>query len=122
MTTTIILLILFIHWVADFVCQSDWQAKNKSKNNEALLNHVFIYSALTLMAWSLFGFVNKGIYCSLAIFLITFICHFITDYITSRINSKLYAQGKIHYFFVSIGFDQLLHYAQLFFMYEFLVR
>jgi hypothetical protein len=118
MTATIVLIILFIHWVADFVCQTDWQAKNKSKNNEALVNHILIYSAITTIAWLAFGFNIDAA----SIFLCTFICHFITDYITSRINSKLYAKGKIHYFFVSIGFDQILHYAQLFFMYEFLIK
>lgn len=68
---------------------------------------------------------------------ITFYFHTITDYFTSRLNSKLWAKveyykalkisdgnnqdyydgriGKsIHNFFVSIGFDQILHYVQLF--------
>ena len=74
---------------------------------------------------------------------ITFICHTITDYFTSRLNSKLWAKatywgsdemkrlypidcpenkhGKyVHNFFVSIGFDQVLHYIQLFLTYSLL--
>jgi hypothetical protein len=39
--------------------------------------------------------------------------HFVTDYITSRISSKLWAKQDWHRFFVTIGFDQLIHQATL---------
>ncbi len=52
--------------------------------------------------------------------MITLITHTITDYFTSRLNSKLWAGGKVHYFFVSVGFDQVLHYGQLFLTYHYL--
>lgn len=53
-----------------------------------------------------------------ALFLLgTLVCHTITDYFTSRLNTKLYKANKIHEFFVSIGFDQILHYVQLFGLY-----
>lgn len=48
---------------------------------------------------------------------ITFIFHTITDYFTNRLNSKLWAKGDVHNFFVSVGFDQCLHYVQLFLTY-----
>jgi hypothetical protein len=41
---TEIILMLFIHWIADFVLQTHWQATNKSKNNIALTQHVTTYS------------------------------------------------------------------------------
>lgn len=48
METTIkvyeIIVILLIHWIADFVCQSNWQAQNKSSNNKALLSHITTYT------------------------------------------------------------------------------
>lgn len=109
---SIILVILILHWIADFVLQTDWQAQNKSKNNLALTQHVFTYSMVWIgfsivmaiatgnNAWSWFG-------------PITFVTHWITDYFTSRLNSRLWADKKVHYFFVSIGFDQVLHYTQL---------
>lgn len=76
---------------------------------------------------------------------ITFICHTITDYFTSRLNAKLwnkvsyymdedmcralgrsYCKGErqkyAHNFFVSIGFDQLLHYVQLFLTFYLLTK
>lgn len=47
----IIFLILAIHFVADFILQSDWMAQNKSKNIDALTFHVLTYGAL-FFCWS----------------------------------------------------------------------
>lgn len=123
--------ILIIHWFADFVLQTDKQAKGKSKNWKDLLSHTGTYS----LVWLFIGFCiylgqfkpyNKEhneimnqywshyIPLGLLFVLITFITHTITDYFTSRLNSKLWAKGKVHYFFVAVGFDQVLHYVQLF--------
>ena len=128
----IVLGIILIHWFADFVCQSDWQAKNKSKQWGALLSHTVIYSLI----WAVFGYLNLMILiitteCKydfvhqelIDVFyfaVITFIIHTIQDYFTSRLNSKLWTEGKVHLFFVSIGFDQVLHYAQLLLTYKLL--
>ena len=116
MTLTEIFLILIIHWIADFILQTDSQAKDKSKEWKPLLQHTFNYS----MVWLIVGmcvhlFIMKFNFPLFA--LITFIAHTITDYFTSRLNSKLWAEGKVHNFFVSIGFDQILHYVQLFLTY-----
>jgi len=120
-------LIIFIHWFADFVLQTHQQASNKSKALKPLLAHTFTYSVVWLLASCLlFGYVNKGqttewyMLTSILFFLITFITHTITDYFTSRLNSKLWAKGDVHNFFVSIGFDQVLHYAQLFLTFYYL--
>lgn len=102
--------ILFAHWVADFIFQTDWQAKNKSKNNLALFRHVLNYS---LIVTFLIGIVKFNFLLLLLFLIITFISHFTTDYFTSRLNSYLWAKGDVHNFFVSVGFDQLLHYFQL---------
>ena len=116
MSLTLVLSIIFIHFVADFIFQSDWQAKNKSKNNIALLSHVFNYTLVWYSIGVFYVLLNPNyIDWSLTSFVVvTFVAHTITDYITSRINSKLWAEGKVHYFFVSVGFDQVLHYTQLF--------
>lgn len=139
MSLTVILTIIFVHWIADFVFQTDKQAKGKSKNWGDLLSHTVTYSLVWL-------FIGGCIYLQqfkpynpesneimniywkhliprgLLFVLITFICHTITDYFTSRLNSKLWAKGDVHNFFVSIGFDQVLHYTQLFLTYHFLTR
>lgn len=104
-----IIAIIFIHWVADFLLQTDKMATGKSKSNYWLSLHVGVYS----LVWLVVGLLFYHPYIVLVFALITFACHFITDYYTSRINSKLWEQKKVHWFFVSVGFDQFLHYAQL---------
>ena len=115
----IILAILFIHWIADFLLQTDWMATNKSKNNTALTAHVAAYCIPWAIAAVSFAFAY-GNMAMLAFIPITFVCHWITDYFTSRLNTRLWNEKKVHWFFVSIGFDQFLHYAQLIITYQFL--
>lgn len=110
-----IILIITIHFIADFGLQTDEQAKGKSKDWKLLLQHTFNYSVCWVIlgvslypSWAMF----KGFILPFAV--ITFICHTITDYFTSRLNAKLWSEGKTHSFFVSVGFDQVLHYVQLF--------
>lgn len=124
-----ILGILFIHWVADFVLQTDKQARGKSENWKDLLDHTKNYTmvwwaiGIILIVVNLFYPFFEYKAWSLTMFIvITFICHTITDYYTSRINSRLWKEGKIHNFFVSIGFDQYLHYIQLFVTYYLITK
>lgn len=104
-----IIYLLFVHWVADFVFQSDWMAQNKSKNNLALISHCSVYGIVfMLMTWDFF---LGGI---------VMIIHHPVDYVTSRINSKLWADKKIHWFFVSVGFDQWIHFVTILLVYKLL--
>lgn len=118
-----VLTILFIHWFADFVCQTDWQAKNKSSSNAALVSHTLNYTGIfglcTVVAM-LVGGVEYGLKPILMFLLTTFVVHTIADYFTSRLNSHLWKQQKVHYFFVSVGFDQFLHFVQLLLTYYYL--
>jgi hypothetical protein len=140
MDIRLVLWVIFAHWIADFVCQSNWMATNKSKDWYALFLHVSAYSWVMTMAviWVLPP-LHRTLDPRLTIFLgVTLVVHFITDAITSRITSRLFMaqfeqrwlfardgtvedrrtlmkQGfTLHWFFVVIGFDQVLHYAQLF--------
>ena len=111
METTLltIALILITHFVADFVLQSDYVAKNKSKSNWVLLQHGTIYMIPFIIIISpLYGLVNA-------------ILHIAVDYFTSRATGKLWAAGKTHDFFLVIGFDQLLHSLTLIGAYYLLV-
>lgn len=95
-----------VHWVGDFVLQTRWQAKHKSTNNTALLQHVTVYmiavaagSALIFGisgAWVWFVYANAA-------------AHFITDYFTSRQTTRLFTKHDWHNGFVVVGFDQLIH-------------
>lgn len=100
----VLLTLVFLHFFADFILQTDNIALKKSTNNEVLFIHVFLYSLPFL--W--FG---------LKFALVTFIAHFLTDYVSSRLTSKFYKEGKRHLFFVTIGADQAIHMATLFLTY-----
>lgn len=102
--------LLALHWVADFVLQTHWQATNKSKRNDALLAHVATYTgALALGSLALFG---PGLAVA-AFVLVNGFLHFGTDWCTSRWSSRLWARQDWHNFFVVIGLDQLIHQATL---------
>ena len=123
-------IIIVIHFIADFICQDEKWALGKSKNWSDLLSHTFTYSCIWLIP-IMFLFPNNWttsnyVINSLLFGFITFVAHTITDYFTSRVTSKLYAKGKFGSsipnlgFFSMIGFDQVLHYAQLFLTFYFL--
>ena len=131
-TITEILVLIISHWIADFLTQTRWQADNKSSNNLALASHVGTYTVTLFIIFSLscivlwhsvatnqiedLGFDSNILW----FFPITFVLHFITDYITSRVTSYFYRTKQIKNFFSVIGFDQILHYVQLFLTYHFL--
>lgn len=116
---TIPLSLLVAHFLGDFVLQNDWMAQNKSKDIKALVFHTWVYS-LCFAAWGA------------EFWVMTWLTHFFTDAVTSRITSKLWFVrviephngpgqkfygafdcGNRHYFFVMIGFDQLIHFVTL---------
>ncbi len=109
----IVLGILFIHWFADFVCQTDKEAKNKSTSWKALLSHTIFYSFIWLAAITFYGAITNSSIIILLFVPITFVIHTATDYYTSRVNKVLWDNKEVHNFFVSIGFDQFLHFTQL---------
>lgn len=108
---------MWFHYIADFVFQTDWMARNKSKDNTPLAVHCWVYG-LIFMLPSLFLFKNlivAFLFCAVNAYL-----HFGIDYITSRVASKKYADGNLGSttvpnfgFFSIIGLDQSLHYTCL---------
>lgn len=122
----VFLSIMFAHWWADFVCQTDEMATNKSTDIWWLTNHAASYAFYVLL-WTI-GIM--GIYCytndsnlpetflMLSFTGAIFIAHWVTDFITSKITAKLWKEKKIHKFFVVIGFDQWLHAVQLLIIYK----
>jgi hypothetical protein len=97
----LIIAILSLHFVGDFIFQSDWMAINKSKSNFALGIHVVTYS----IPLCLLGFWWAGI---------NGILHGGVDFVTSRITAELWIRQQRHWFFVVVGADQLIHSFCLF--------
>lgn len=92
--------VLFTHFVADFMLQTDQMARGKSKSNKWLSLHILAYSAPFLIFGWQYALANGA-------------SHFAIDYCTSRLSSRMWQQQRTHDFFVVIGFDQFLHAAIL---------
>ena len=91
-----IIILFWMHFIGDFVFQSSYMSKNKSKNVNVLAWHCFIYS----LAFLAFGWKFA---------MLAGILHFPIDFVTSRITSRFYAKERMHNFFVTIGCDQAIH-------------
>lgn len=95
-----IYLIIWIHFIADFILQSDKMAKGKANSIGWLTAHVAVYSFPLFIFGVKYAVING-------------VAHWCTDYVTSKISSRLYKENKIHWFFIVIGFDQALHLTTL---------
>jgi hypothetical protein len=107
-----IYLIIWAHFISDFILQTDSMAKNKSSSNYWLGSHIFCYTFymycfIILCAWSV-SVERAALYC-----VVNGAAHFVTDYVTSRMTKKLWAEKKVHDFFVVIGCDQAIHMTTL---------
>lgn len=113
--TAAFVILMFGHWLADFVCQTDYMALNKSRCNKALTWHVFIYSLVTTV---FYGIVTLNVAQTAFAFAILFGTHWVTDYVTSRASATLWKENKRKWFFTMIGFDQFLHLMIIWSLYK----
>lgn len=101
-STWLVVLILFAHYLADYIFQTHWMASNKSKSIWPLLAHIATYTTIFGLCFGpKYALINGGL-------------HLVIDFITSRLTSKLWAAGKIRPFFLVLGADQFLHSLCLF--------
>lgn len=125
-------ILLTLHFIGDFVCQTNWMAVNKSQSNWALTVHVLTYTAVfALVIVTVPRWIGVPMPGQPVLFVgVTGGLHWVTDWCTSRVTSRLwfvvgatadtrhegyvavkvqYDDSKRHWFFVVIGFDQLIH-------------
>ena len=118
-----ILYLLFAHWVADFLCQTTEMGTMKSKDHVVLIKHTAVYS--TVMSLFMVPLIWIPLINVVTFWIITFVCHTAQDYITSKITSKRFSQQLYNGWtgaFTVIGFDQWLHYIQIFITYYLLTN
>jgi len=95
MITTLIV-IFWLHFIADFILQTDEMALNKSKSFKWLSLHALTYGIPFLLFGWKYAIINSA-------------AHWLVDCVTSRITAYLWSKGERHWFFVVIGLDQAIH-------------
>ena len=90
------LMLIWLHFIADFIMQSDKVALNKSSSLKYLFLHCLIYSV---------PFLIFGIWFAI----ITGVLHFMVDGVSSKVTACLWQKEERHWFFVAIGLDQAIH-------------
>ena len=113
------ILILVIHFLADFGLQTHEQATRKGEGrsfwNRWLAYHVGVYTLVWGIIFWAIPF-KEGIHSFpgwILFMLLIGIPHYIVDWITSRISKPFFSSGDFHNGFVVVGFDQILHYLCL---------
>lgn len=113
--------ILVVHFLVDFVWQTDKMVINKSKSHAWLIRHVAAYVFwMAILAWLPMGAIAESnglvkVYLddfrrAMALWLIgNGVLHAIVDAITSRLSAKMWVTNRRQAFFVVMGADQLAH-------------
>ena len=103
-----IIIIIWMHFVADFLLQTRKVGENKSGSNKILLWHVTLYSIPFFWFGWQFAVINAAL-------------HFVTDWFTSRATKEAYRNNNMSLFWGIIGFDQAIHMTTLILTYAWLV-
>ena len=107
------LVLMTMHYIADYGVQTRWQGENKSHNLDALFSHITSYflcllvAALFILPWQV-----ACLYAS-----INALHHLTTDYFTSQWGAQAFKQGDLARFWQVHGLDQLLHISWLYLTY-----
>ena len=128
-----ILIILFLHFVSDFVLQTRRMAQKKSKSLFWLSWHVLVYTTFLFWGWVCFvGFNDYSSYTVFGVFYMVFISHFLTDFTTSKFTTYSYVRSiernisikkrnRWQYiFWLVLGLDQFVHFLSLILIYNYI--
>lgn len=103
-----IIVLIWFHYVADFLLQTRKVGESKSSSNLILSQHVLLYSIpFFWFGWE-FALVNL-------------VGHFVTDWCTSRVTKWAWKNNKMATFWDTIGLDQAIHMTTLIGTYWWLV-
>ena len=107
MNTDIIILV-WLHYVADFLFQSRKVGESKSGSNKVLLYHVTLYSIPFFWFGWQFAVLNAAL-------------HFGVDWCTSRVTKWAWMNNSMSVFWNTIGLDQAVHMTTLLLTYWWLI-
>ena len=110
-----LILILFYHWVMDFVAQTRHVAETKSESFTTVFMHACLYM-MPAFVINAIAFVFNQFYLPTYIafsswIFVNGIAHLVQDFYTSRTQAYLHTQNKTKLFWNSLGFDQFAHIA-----------
>lgn len=101
-----ILTLVWLHFLGDFILQTDQMAMEKSSDWRMLTIHAGVYSIGFIVVFGhTYGIVNL-------------VLHWCIDGISSRITSKLWKSKRCNAFFTTIGADQAIHMSCLMITYH----
>ena len=98
---TLILILFWVHLVADFVLQDDFMAQNKGKNRFLMFVHIALWTGAICLALNCMGLF---VWWKFAMLLVG---HFVIDTWKATKEDKTYALTRDLYI------DQALHFVQL---------
>ena len=118
-TTQLFILILVIHFLADFALQTHEQAQGKGEGTDFLNKWLAYHVGTYTLIWSVVYWILpidpeiQKFWGWIGFSLLVGIPHYLTDWCTSRIGKPFWKSGDFHNGFVVIGFDQVIHYISL---------
>ena len=114
-----ILYIMFLHFLGDFVFQTDKMAQGKAHSLKWLLFHILTYGSILLIGLGTHSYYSIMYFPEVLSGILAYVAsnvglHMLIDFFTSKITSYYWAKKKTHEFFVVIGLDQFLHFLCLY--------
>lgn len=122
-------IILFAHYIADFLFQTNWMAKGKSSSLMKLSVHILTYTLVLFVCCFFLILIRYDITISdlMVYAIVSGMLHFSVDFFTSKITSWQHTNGYMGSdsvpnlgFFSTIGADQLIHSLCLIGLYIFM--
>ena len=111
-----IVLIILLHFVADFLCQTREMGLGKNSSNTILVKHIAAYSSVFLIA----SFLTPAF--GLMFVFVNAFAHTVTDWFSSRIGKWFHNQNQMYWFFATLGLDQTIHILTLILSYNYFIR